>query len=54
MNDFLEQQTFPKKRYGQNFLHDNNIINNIIDLSGGLKGKNVLEIGGGTGSLTKR
>ncbi len=50
----MDLQTFPKKRYGQNFLKDKNIINNIIDLSGGLKDKNVLEIGGGTGNLTRR
>ncbi len=54
MNDTLDLKTFPKKRYGQNFLQDNNIINNIVDLTGGLKNKNVLEIGGGTGNLTKR
>ena len=54
MNNSLEPKNFPKKRYGQNFLQDDNIINNIIELSGGLKNKNVLEIGGGTGNLTRR
>ncbi len=54
MNDPLDLKAFPKKRYGQNFLQDENIINNIVGLSGGLKDKNVLEIGGGRGNLTKR
>ena len=54
MSESADLQLFPKKRYGQNFLQDQNIINNIVDLSGGLKDKNVLEIGGGTGNLTRR
>ena len=54
MSDPADHQIFPKKRYGQNFLQDHNIINNIIELSGGLKGKDVLEIGGGTGNLTRQ
>ncbi len=54
MNDAADLKILPKKRYGQNFLQDDNIINNIIGLSGGLKDKNVLEIGGGTGNLTRR
>ena len=54
MSDSADLHFFPKKRYGQNFLQDHNIINNIVDLSGGLKDKNVLEIGGGTGNLTRR
>ena len=54
MSDPADHQIFPKKRYGQNFLQDHNIINNIIELSGGLKDKDVLEIGGGTGNLTRQ
>ena len=54
MSESAGLQIFPKKRYGQNFLQDHNIINNIVELSGGLKDKNVLEIGGGTGNLTRR
>ena len=42
----------PKKSLGQNFLIDNNIIKKII-LSIDIKNNNILEIGPGTGSLTK-
>jgi len=43
----------PKKSLGQNFLTDINIINKIIDI-GGIKEKDdILEVGPGTGNLTK-
>ncbi len=42
---------FPKKSLGQNFLIDKNIIKKIIGLSN-LKGRDVIEIGPGKGSLT--
>ena len=42
----------PKKSLGQNFLIDENIINKIID-SGSIENKNILEIGPGTGNLTR-
>ena len=42
----------PKKSLGQNFLVDKNIIDTIIN-SGSIKDKNILEIGPGTGNLTK-
>tara|TARA_S200000501_G_scaffold283303_1_gene267493 strand:+ start:470 stop:1249 length:780 start_codon:yes stop_codon:yes gene_type:complete len=42
----------PKKSLGQHFLKDNNIANKIVD-SLDNKSKNVLEIGPGTGILTK-
>ena len=42
----------PKKSLGQNFLIDNNIIKKIIDTVS-IKDKNILEIGPGTGNLTK-
>ena len=42
----------PKKSLGQNFLIDENIINIIIN-SGNITNRNILEIGPGTGSLTK-
>ena len=43
---------FPKKKsLGQNFLIDKNIIKKIIGLSN-LKGRDVIEIGPGKGSLT--
>ena len=42
----------PKKSLGQNFLIDKNIIDKII-LSVNPKNKNIIEIGPGTGNLTK-
>jgi len=41
-----------KKSLGQNFLIDQNIIDKIIDVVQ-IKNKSVLEIGPGTGNLTK-
>ena len=43
----------PKKSLGQNFLIDNNIIDKIISHAG-IKGKNIVEIGPGTGNLTNK
>ena len=43
----------PKKSLGQNFLLDKNIINKIIDASKIRSSDEVLEIGPGTGNLTK-
>ena len=43
----------PKKSLGQNFLHDRNIIEKIIDASKINLNDEVLEIGPGTGNLTK-
>ena len=43
----------PKKSLGQNFLHDQNIINKIINTSKITSNDEVLEIGPGTGNLTK-
>tara|TARA_B110000211_G_scaffold69619_1_gene80393 strand:- start:8115 stop:8906 length:792 start_codon:yes stop_codon:yes gene_type:complete len=43
----------PKKSLGQNFLIDNNILNKIIKFSE-IKNSNVVEIGPGTGNLTKK
>ena len=42
----------PKKSLGQNFLIDQNVINKIINF-GDIKNENILEIGPGTGYLTK-
>ncbi len=41
-----------KKKFGQNFLIDQNILNKIVDASN-IENKNVIEIGPGLGSLTK-
>ena len=43
----------PKKSLGQNFLIDNNIIDKIINLCD-VKNNNIVEIGPGTGNLTKK
>ena len=43
----------PKKSLGQNFLNDRNIINKIIKASEIKPNDEVLEIGAGTGNLTK-
>ncbi len=42
----------PKKSLGQNFLIDHNVLNTIVDCFD-ICNKNVLEIGPGTGNLTK-
>ena len=43
----------PKKSLGQNFLHDENIIKKIINSSKITSDDQVLEVGPGTGNLTK-
>ena len=43
----------PKKKFGQNFLTDNSIIEKIISSAGQLQNKSIIEIGGGSGNLTK-
>ena len=45
--------TLPKKSLGQNFLIDTNIINKIIDLGNINENENILEVGPGTGNLTR-
>ncbi len=42
-----------RKRFGQNFLHDQNIINNIIGSAMIRDGENWVEIGAGQGALTE-
>lgn len=41
-----------KKRFGQNFLKDESILNKIVDASGASKDTLVIEIGPGLGALT--
>lgn len=43
----------PKKRLGQNFLTDRNVLDRITSASGAGPGTNVLEIGAGLGVLTR-
>ena len=43
----------PKRSLGQNFLIDNNILNKIVKLTK-INNSNIVEIGPGTGNLTKK
>ena len=43
----------PKKSLGQNFLTDINIINKIIDIGNINEKDDILEVGPGTGNLTR-
>ena len=42
----------PRKRFGQNFLHDENILRNIIHAINPQAGQEIIEIGPGLGALT--
>lgn len=42
----------PKKRLGQNFLIDRNVLNRIVDATGAGPGANILEVGPGLGVMT--
>ncbi len=42
----------PRKRFGQNFLHDQNVISRIVDSINPVAGEHLLEIGPGQGALT--
>ncbi|MBP9722878.1 MAG: 16S rRNA (adenine(1518)-N(6)/adenine(1519)-N(6))-dimethyltransferase RsmA [Gammaproteobacteria bacterium] len=44
----------PRKRFGQNFLHDQNIIHNIVASFNPKPSENILEIGPGLGALTNK
>lgn len=53
MNEVLDSNDFKfKKKFGQNFIIDQNIIDKIIDLSGISNDTMVIEVGPGAGSLT--
>ena len=53
MNDLLEQNSFHlKKKFGQNFIIDENLIDSIVNKTLIDKDTLVLEIGPGAGSLT--
>ena len=43
----------PKKSLGQNFLTDKNILKKIVDVGNISEKDKILEIGPGTGNLTK-
>jgi len=53
--DFIRDFDFKfKKKYGQNFLTDDNILNNIVSFSRVDKDTLVIEIGCGAGALTRK
>ena len=55
VKDILVKNNFGfKKKFGQNFIVDENIINNIVLKSDILEDSLVIEIGPGAGSLTKK
>ena len=43
----------PRKRFSQHFLHDENVINQIIDIIQPLPNQTLVEIGPGQGALTR-
>ncbi len=45
-------QIVPKKSLGQNFLHDPNALEKIVETADLMPGDTVLEVGAGTGALT--
>ena len=49
-----DNNLYAKKKFGQNFLKDQNILSNIIDASNLDKDTLVIEIGPGLGALTER
>ena len=51
--DFIKEFKF-KKRFGQNFLIDDNILNNIVERAQIEEDSLVIEIGCGAGALTKK
>ena len=48
-----DKQFHQKKSLGQHFLHDTNILREIVRLSGADRENAVLEIGPGAGTLTR-
>ena len=50
MNDFAPHVT--KKRFGQHFLHDKNILSHIVEYVAPKPGECIVEIGPGEGALT--
>ena len=49
-----ENNLHAKKKFGQNFLTDQNILNQIVEASDLDRDTAVIEIGPGLGSLTER
>jgi 16S rRNA (adenine1518-N6/adenine1519-N6)-dimethyltransferase len=53
MNVTTEHQHRARKRFGQNFLHDNSVISKIIMAINPQEDEAVIEIGPGTGAITR-
>lgn len=53
MDKRINQGHFARKRFGQNFLHDSNIIDSIVYAINPLAEQAVVEIGPGLGALTE-
>ena len=54
MSSPTESNTFPKRRFGQNFLVDKNIVDRIISALSPKADETIIEIGPGRGALTAR
>jgi 16S rRNA (adenine1518-N6/adenine1519-N6)-dimethyltransferase len=53
MNDKKHLGHQAKKRFGQNFLHNDAVISDIVDVINPESGENLIEIGPGLGALTE-
>lgn len=54
IRQYLEERGLsPRKRFGQNFLIDHNLIRKLVDAAGVGPGDLVLEVGPGTGTMTE-
>jgi 16S rRNA (adenine1518-N6/adenine1519-N6)-dimethyltransferase len=49
----MDKANIPKRRFGQNFLQDQNIVKKIITAIAPKKGQHMVEIGPGLGALTR-
>ncbi len=50
----MKTQHIPRKRFGQHFLVDQNILNKIVNVFTPKEGQYIVEIGPGTGALTEK
>ena len=49
-----EYKITPKKRFGQNFIFDNNVLNKIADTITPVRDNLIIEVGPGVGNLTRK
>ncbi len=52
MSDFPDVRHVPRKRFGQHFLHDRNILRRIVEAIAPRPGDTLVEIGPGEGAMT--